>query len=76
MKNCLRCVYAEWEKTKSNKLHPSGEGLCKFPYKVKPLPSSMYFITEPHPSGGYINRKKELKENCIYYSPNSSAKVV
>ena len=69
MKNCLHCKYANWKRNAAGNLHPSGDGACDFPYKVPPLPASMYWIgfTNLSPSGGYINRKKELKQDCIYY---------
>jgi transcriptional regulator NrdR family protein len=28
MKNCTECVHANWLRTKSGRLHPSGEGKC------------------------------------------------
>ena len=70
MKNCTNCKLAEWEKTKTGRLHPSGDGRCTYEYKVRVLPASMYWSsrTIPRPSGGYINRHTELKEHCVYYS--------
>lgn len=67
MKSCLHCKYAEWDKTTSGRLHPSGDGKCTFAYKAPPLPQSMYFITEPKPYGGHINRRTELNDHCAYY---------
>lgn len=68
MKNCLHCKYAEWNKTASGRLHPSGDGKCGYQYKMPPLPQSMHFISEPKPYGGRINRKDALKDHCVYYS--------
>lgn len=70
MKNCTDCKYANWNRTKSGKLHPSGDGKCIYPYKVPKLPESMYWIsqTNPTPAGGFINRREELKEHCVYFS--------
>ena len=70
MKNCTDCRYAKWERTKAGRLHPSGDGRCMYKYKVPPLPGSMYWRRNPSPYGGYINRKKELKEHCPYYCKN------
>ncbi len=70
MKTCDGCKHAAWRRTKADKLHPSGEGRCQYPYKAKPLPASMYWSwgNKPvEPSGGYINRHEELPEHCVYY---------
>lgn len=69
MKNCLHCRYAEWDRTKSGKLHSSGDGQCKFIWTLPPLPSCKYWISfsQPKPNGGRINRKEELKDHCVYY---------
>ena len=69
MKNCLLCKYADWQKTAAGKLHPSGDGKCTYPWKMPPLPASMYWFGtgQPKPCGGYINRKNELKDHCTYY---------
>lgn len=63
--DCLRCVYARWHKTNSGAHHPSGEGVCEYPYKIPELPASMYWVGgEPKPCGGHINRKEGLKSPC------------
>lgn len=68
MKNCMNCKYAEWSKTATGKLHPSGDGRCKYPYKVPDLPLSMYWVgNAPTPNGGAINRKQELSGHCAYF---------
>jgi hypothetical protein len=69
MKSCTNCKYAEWKKTASGRLHPSGDGRCQFTYKLPPLPQSMYWIGSPSPCGGHINRKNDLKDHCVYYAP-------
>lgn len=67
MKNCNNCKYADWKKTVAGKLHPSGEGKCLYPYKVPPLPASMYWMnTETTPCGGFINRK-QIWNHCVYF---------
>ena len=68
MKSCVGCKYAEWDKTASGRLHPSGGGRCTYPFKIPPLPQSMYFISTPMACGGNINRKSELPDHCAYYS--------
>ncbi|MDY6857327.1 MAG: hypothetical protein SWO11_22015 [Thermodesulfobacteriota bacterium] len=69
MKKCNDCKFAEWNRTKTGRLHPSGDGQCKYPYKVPQLPGAFYWIGRfgPKPYGGFINRRKELKEHCAYY---------
>lgn len=69
MRNCIDCKYADWEKTKTGRLHPSGDGRCIYQYKVPALPASMYWLgrSDPSPLGGHITRRKELKEHCAYY---------
>jgi len=68
MKNCLNCKYADWRKTASGKMHPSGDGHCTFQWKSPPLPASMYWLVQPSPYGGQINRREELKDHCTYYA--------
>ena len=68
MKSCKGCKYADWRRTSSGRLHPSGDGECRYPYKVPALPASMYWMgPTPSPCGGFINRRLELKEHCRYY---------
>lgn len=68
MKNCTYCKYAEWKLTANNRLHPSGDGQCTYPYKLPPLPASMYWVSQSKtPCGGFINRKEALKNDCTYY---------
>lgn len=70
MKSCIGCIHAKWETTKSGRLHPSGDGRCTYQYVLRPIPASMYWIniSIPTPSGGHINRRKELKDHCVYYA--------
>jgi hypothetical protein len=69
MKNCLHCKHADWKRTKAGKLHPSGEGRCKYPWKMPKLPASMYWIGQsaPEPFGGRISRNCDMKEHCAYF---------
>lgn len=67
MKTCNDCAYAKWERSKNGNLHPSGDGKCTYPYKVPPLPASMYWLSASEPCGGQINRKETLKDHCPYW---------
>lgn len=68
MKNCKGCIYAKWEKTKTGRLHPSGDGNCMFKIKIPELPVSMYWLfSKPRPTGGFINRHNGNREHCSMY---------
>jgi len=67
MKNCTKCKHAEWGKTQAGRLHPSGDGWCKKEIQIPQLPSSMYWLAKPCFSSGHINRRKDLKDHCVYY---------
>ena len=67
MKTCNGCKFADWKKTDGGKLHPSGDGICTYEYKVPDLPACMYWISEQKPCGGRINRRAELKRHCAYF---------
>lgn len=68
---CNDCKYAKWEKTKSGKLHPSGDGRCEYPWQLSKLPLSKIFVASPIISGGNINRNKSLVGTCVYYERKS-----
>ena len=69
MKDCNTCRYAEWERKSNGTLHPSGDGQCVFPYKIKDLPSAFYWLGKPpKPCGGGINRSYILKDHCSYFN--------
>jgi hypothetical protein len=68
MKNCTDCKYAEWRRTKSGALHPSGDGKCTFEYKLPPLPASRTWLTRPFASSGFISRREELLDHCPCYA--------
>lgn len=68
MKNCTDCKHADWKRNAAGNLHPSGDGMCRYEYKIPSLPACMYWITKPSPSGGFINRRKELTEHCVYFT--------
>ena len=66
---CLGCTYANWNRTATGRLHPSGDGRCAYPWKMPPLPMSMYWLGQspPRPLGGNISRKEELGDHCAYF---------
>lgn len=68
MKNCKGCKHASWNRTAAGKLHPNGDGRCSIKIKLPPLPASFFWITDPNPSGGWISRKRDLKDHCAYYA--------
>jgi len=72
MKNCTDCKHAEWRRTEAGKLHPSGGGQCKYPYKLPPLPAAFWWTGTPNQSFGYINRREYLKDHCTYYARKDS----
>jgi hypothetical protein len=67
MKSCTECVHAQWLRTASGNLHPSGDGSCGKKIEVPQLPQAFYWITKPMPCGGYISRRKELDDHCAYW---------
>ena len=73
MKTCKDCKYADWQRTKAGRLHPSGDGMCAYPFKIPRLPLAFYFIGgPPSPCGGHISRGREFKEHCPYWSSANS----
>lgn len=68
MKSCIGCAHAEWQLTRTGRLHPSGYGECEYPYTVPPLPQAFYWLNRPSgPCGGRISRNTKLKDHCLYY---------
>lgn len=68
MKYCTDCKHAEWQRTTSGRLHRSGDGQCKYPWKMPALPAAFYWISSGGPSGGLVNRKRENAEHCVYWA--------
>jgi hypothetical protein len=68
MRNCKGCKFANWDKTKTGKLSPTGDGKCTYEVKLPVLPASMYWSSAPHIYGGHIERHGEMKEHCAYYT--------
>lgn len=67
MKTCVGCAFAEWNKTKSGRLSPTGDGRCGYEVKLPQLPAAFYWLGSASTGGGHINRKKELREHCPMY---------
>lgn len=73
MKKCNDCAHAQWKRTESGKLHPSGDGKCTFEWKLPAIPACMFWMSIPKPYGGLINRRQELKDHCVYWARKESA---
>jgi hypothetical protein len=43
MKNCTGCKWAKWKRTKTDKLHPSGDGRCQKIIKIPALPAAFFW---------------------------------
>lgn len=76
MPDCTTCAYAEWQRTKAGRLHPSGAGKCTWDgWRKWELPKAFYYITygwmkvAPQPSGGCISRK-DPRSDCPCYQPH------
>lgn len=67
MKDCTHCKWAAWDRTAAGKLHPLGGGECTYKIVVRQLPAAFYWVFNPHHSGGFITRRRELKTHCTYY---------
>jgi hypothetical protein len=71
---CVGCIYAEWDRTASGRLHPGGKGRCLY-FKRNPrdqrLPAAFnwMFLTPPVPHGGQINRRAEdgVDKGCAFW---------
>lgn len=63
---CVDCKLAHWEKTKTGRLHPSGDGKCQWTMPAVRLPVSMWLSHSNKPSGGHINRRDDWKQ-CPQY---------
>ena len=59
---CVGCIYAEWDRTASGRLHPGGDGRCAYfsknPMNIR-LPAAFHWhiLSPPVPHGGWINRR-------------------
>lgn len=71
--DCTTCQLADWRRTRSGRLHPSGDGCCKWEgWKEWKIPKAFYFVGfighDPRPSGGHINRRNP-RIDCPLYQP-------
>ena len=71
MMSCDDCAFAEWNRTKSGRLHPSKMGKCarlsKHPLDLR-LPEAFYWPSyryPPKPCGGAIERGVQF-ERCDF----------
>jgi hypothetical protein len=78
MKSCNGCAYAEWERTASGRLHPSGVGKCTYKVALPELPSCMSwrscFGDEIKPIRHAIERHRELLTDCKFYIKDMAVK--
>lgn len=71
MKSCTHCIHAIWDKTKTGRLSPTGDGRCGKKLKPPKLPAAFFWFSAPKPVGGHINRREDLKEHCAFYDGGS-----
>lgn len=74
MKYCDDCKWAEWKRTANGRLHPDKTGRCIFEIKIPVLP--LAFQWEPIIGGGYIERKRELRNHCPTWAQKDSTRYV
>jgi hypothetical protein len=67
MKNCTDCKYADWQRTATGRLHPSGDGKCTYKVEIPQLPACRVWLCPPSASYPFINRHRELKDHCPCY---------
>lgn len=74
MTDCTTCRHANWERTQSGKLHPSGDGRCNrlnaHPLDLR-IPPAFWWQTPqddhpPRPTGGHINRHRPTRGKCAF----------
>lgn len=67
---CNGCVLAEWERTKTGRLHPGKQGRCKYFETAKldlRLPAAFWWsFNEPRPTGGRIERDRKHTQPCEF----------
>ena len=75
---CCVCKYANWDRTKAGRLHPSGDGFCQWKMPEIKLPIAFYFFTPnrntvPDPHGGHISRNSEF-DDCPAFEQSPAKK--
>lgn len=68
--SCLDCKFSVWLRTAGGRLHPSGDGRCTWSMPVIRLPKAKYFLNNPAPIGGHIDRRKPHLD-CDAWEPSS-----
>lgn len=79
MKYCDDCKWAEWKRTANGRLHPDKTGRCVFEIKIPVLPLAFrwgFGQMWPIIGGGYIERKRELRDHCPTWTQKDSMKYV
>lgn len=65
---CKTCRYAEWKKTATGRLSPTGDGMCA--YDVwHPVPCSTFVYDYKDGvviKGGFINRHRDINHCDVY----------
>jgi len=60
--SCLNCRLAKWQRTKSENLHPFGDGRCQWQMPEIAMPKSRYWLgfeqSMPKVSESSISRKR------------------
>ena len=73
---CMNCKYAEWERTKSGRLHPDKSGKCSCVVTLPPVPNSTATFHYRHDDdtplvvrGGWIWRNEKTGQDCPCFEP-------
>lgn len=77
--SCMDCALAKWERTKTGRLHPSGDGRCQWKAPDIAVSAAFYFSgykrkALPEPSGGYIERKQPYTD-CPTWREKANAQA-
>ena len=71
--DCTTCQLARWQRTKTGRLHPSGEGRCLWEgWKEWKIPKAFFYMGRnkvPYPDGGGYISRREPKTDCPLYQP-------
>lgn len=70
---CDDCALAVWKRTSNGRLHPDKSGRCGWEYRDKPLASAFYWLSAQKPSGGWIERGRDI-ERCAYKQGGANPK--
>jgi len=75
--SCLECAKAEWQRTKSGSLHPSGAGRCRWQFRSPAIPKAFYYWgvekrEAPSPHGGHISRKTPHTDCPLFHAKEAT----